>query len=107
MYLSIYRLFGITLLLLLGAVICFCMLVIKPLQTRWAVSKARKIVASGQLPSGWQFRNIYRMLATSHEDLEAEKLWRQIDGMIEATQKHQQNYEFMKIVGIIPRDNKF
>ena len=72
----------------LGAVIAFSLFVIKPMQTRWAVNRARKIVRSGRLPTDWQFRNIYRMLATAHDDLEAAKLWRQIDGMIEASHNH-------------------
>jgi len=81
MYLTQYLLFAIVLLLGLGAVIAFSLFVIKPVQTRWAVVRARKIVASGQLPSGWHFRNVYRMLATAHDDLEAAKLWQQLDKM--------------------------
>jgi hypothetical protein len=76
-----YLLFCIVLLLCLGAVISFSLFVVKPMQTRWAVIRARKIVASGQLPGDWHFRNIYRMLATAHDDLEAAKLWQQLDRM--------------------------
>jgi hypothetical protein len=81
MYLTQYLLFSIVLLLCLGAVIAFSYFVIKPVQTRWAVRRARKIVAEGQRRSDWHFRNIYRMLATAHDDLEAAKLWRQLDEM--------------------------
>ena len=81
MYLNQFLLFAIVLLLGLGAVIAFSFFVIKPLQTRWAVIRARKIVASGRLPSHWHFRNVYRMLATAHDDLEAAKLWQQLDNM--------------------------
>jgi hypothetical protein len=81
MYLTQYLLFCIALLLCLGAVIAFSLFVVKPLQTRWAVKSARKIVADGQKRSDWHFRNVYRMLATSHDDLEAAKLWHQLDEM--------------------------
>jgi quinol-cytochrome oxidoreductase complex cytochrome b subunit len=76
-----YLLFAIFLMLLLGAVIAFSLFVIKPLQTRWAVIKARKMVAEGNVKNDWQFRNIYRMLATSKNDLEAAKLWQILDSM--------------------------
>ena len=74
-----YLLFNILLLLGLGAVIAFSYLVVKPLQTRWAIVTARKIVAGGEVKSRWQFRNVYRMLATARNDLEAAKLWQQLD----------------------------
>jgi len=76
-----YLLFSIVLLLLLGAAIAFSLFVVKPLQTRWAIIKARRIVADGKPESDWQFRNVYRMLATSKNDLEAAKLWQQLDHM--------------------------
>jgi hypothetical protein len=38
-------------------------------------------VADGRPESDWQFRNVYRMLATSKNDLEAVKLWQQLDRM--------------------------
>jgi hypothetical protein len=76
-----YLLFCILLLLCLGAAIAFSLFVIKPLQTRWAIAKARRIVADGKAPSDWQFRNVYRMLATSKNDLEAARLWQQLDRM--------------------------
>lgn len=76
-----YLLFYILLMLLLGAVIAFSYFVIKPLQTRWAILKARKIVAEHKVENTWQFRNVYRMLATAYNDLEAAKLWRQLDEM--------------------------
>jgi hypothetical protein len=81
MYLTQYLLFCVVLLLGLGAVIAFSLFVVKPMQTRWAVSRARHIVATGKAPSQWQFRNVYRMLATAHDDLEAAKLWQQLDRM--------------------------
>ncbi len=105
MYLTQYLLFCIVLLLGLGAVIAFSLFVIKPLQTRWAVVRARKIVAEGKAPGDWHFRNVYRMLATAHNDLEAAKLWRQLDGMIEAS-KNNADRDFMKLVGIIPPSGK-
>ena len=76
-----FLLFYILLMLLLGAAIAFSLFVIKPLQTRWAVNAARRIVAEGKARSSWRFRNVYRMLATSKNDLEAAKLWRQMDSM--------------------------
>lgn len=74
-----YLLFWILLMLLLGAVIAFSYFVIKPLQTHWAIVNARKIVTGKEVKSNWQFRNVYRMLATARNDLEAAKLWRQLD----------------------------
>jgi hypothetical protein len=79
MFTMTYLLFCILLLLALGAVIAFSYFVIKPLQTRWAVVKARKIVAENNAGNTWHFRNVYRILATAHNDLEAAKLWRQLD----------------------------
>jgi len=76
-----YLLFCILLILFLGAVIAFSHFIIKPLQTHWAIVKARKIVAEGKARSNWQFRNVYRMLATARNDLEAAKLWQQLDAM--------------------------
>jgi hypothetical protein len=76
-----YLLFCIVLLLGLGAVIAFSLFVVKPMQTRWALVKARRMVAEGKVRSDWQFRNVYRMLATAKNDLEAAKLWQQLDRM--------------------------
>jgi len=70
-----YLLFSILLLLALGAVIAFSCFVIKPMQTRWAISRARKMVADRDISNKWQFRNVYRMLATARNDLEAADLW--------------------------------
>ncbi|MGD0794678.1 MAG: hypothetical protein ABR958_03670 [Dehalococcoidales bacterium] len=81
MHLTNYLLFCIILLLGLGAVIAFSLFVVKPMQTRWAVNSARKIVAAGKARSDWHFRNVYRMLATAHDDLEAARLWQQLDRM--------------------------
>jgi len=72
-------LFCILLLLALGAVISFSLFVIKPFQTRWAVINARKILKAGHASSEGQFYNVYRMLATARNDLEAAKLWHQLD----------------------------
>ena len=83
MSLTNFLLFSIVLLLTLGAVIAFSYFVIRPVQTRWAVVRARKIVESGHFPGEWQLRNVYRILATARNDLEADKLWRQIDEMVE------------------------
>jgi hypothetical protein len=70
-----YLLFSILLLLALGAVIAFSYFVIKPMQTRWAISQARKMVADRDIRNKWRFRNVYRMLATARNDLEAADLW--------------------------------
>ena len=74
-----YLLFYILLLLFLGAAIAFSYFVVKPMQTRWAIVNARRMLAAGEIPSRWRFRNVYRMLATARNDLEAAKLWRQLD----------------------------
>lgn len=71
-------LFRIFLLLVLGAVIAFSYLVVKPLQTTWALRKARKIIATGKIDNQWQFNNVFRMLATAHNDLEAAYLWKKL-----------------------------
>jgi len=76
-----YLLFSIFMLFNLWAVIAFCVYIVRPLQTRWAVIQARKIVAAGKAKSDWHFRNVYRMLATSKNDLEASKLWQILDRM--------------------------
>ncbi|MHB8104202.1 MAG: hypothetical protein ACYDG5_01490 [Dehalococcoidales bacterium] len=76
-----YLLFAIFVLFCLWAVIAFTVHILKPLQTRWAVLQARKMVAEGKVKHDWQFRNVYRMLATSKNDLEAAKLWQMLDRM--------------------------
>ena len=73
-----YLLFSILLLLALGAVIAFSCFVIKPMQTRWAILKARKMVADRDISNQWRFRNVYRMLATARNDLEAADLWHKL-----------------------------
>ncbi len=70
-------LFFILLILILGAVIAFAYFVIKPVQTRWAVRRARKI------ESLWQFKNVFRILATAHHDLEAAYLWQKLQQLKE------------------------
>ena len=87
MFMVNYLLFYILLMLFLGAAIAFSLFVVKPLQTRWAVVHARKIVAGKEGTSRWQFRNVYRMLATARNDLEAAKLWQQLDTMKEPAGK--------------------
>ena len=82
-----YLLFCILLILGLGAVIAFSCFVIKPFQTRWAIENARKIVAEGRAGNEWRFRNAYRMLATARHDLEAAKLWSQLDKMMDTGRK--------------------
>ena len=79
MYSVSYLLFSILLLLALGAVIAFSYFVVKPMQTRWAIVKARRIVTDREVKNEWQFRNVYRILATARNDLEAAKLWQQLD----------------------------
>ena len=82
MFTVTYLIFGIFLLLALGAVIAFALFVVKPLQTQWAIVKARQIVKmGGTAKNAWQFRNVYRILATAHNDLEAARLWQQLDDM--------------------------
>ena len=81
MFSTQYLLFYILLMLFLGAAIAFSLFVVKPMQTRWAIITARRIVAEGKARNTWQFRNVYRMLATSRNDLEAAKLWQQLDRM--------------------------
>ncbi len=76
-----YLLFAIFMMFNLWAVIAFCVYIIKPLQTRWAIIQARKIVAEGKVKKDWRFRNVYRMLATAKNDLEAVKLWQKLDSM--------------------------
>jgi hypothetical protein len=100
-----YLLFGILLLLCLGAVIAFSLFVIKPLQIHWALIRARKIVAGGNHYNDRSFRVVYRVLATARNDLEAAKLWHRLDEM-KATTSHRDNHEFMQIVGIIPPGGK-
>ncbi len=85
MFTAQYSLFGILLMLFLGGVIAFTYFVIKPFQTRWAIVQARKIMAENSVANTWRFRNVHRMLATAHNDLEAAKLWKQLDEMKEVS----------------------
>lgn len=78
MHLQSLLLFYILLLLLLGAVIAFTYFVVKPTQTRWAIKRARKMVASGEIKSRWHLENVSRLLATAHNDLEAVYLWQKL-----------------------------
>ena len=106
MSLTQYLLFGNLLLLALGAVICFSYFVIKPMQTRWAIGRAREMVAHGTYNDDRRFRTVYRLLATAHRDLEATKLWRRLDEMKE-TPKPLTKREFKQLVCIIPPGGKF
>lgn len=76
-----YLLFAIFLLFGLWAVIAFTIFVVRPFQTYWAMAQARKIIAEGKARNNWQYHNVYRMLAKSKDDLEAKKLWKQLDEM--------------------------
>ena len=76
-----YLLFAIFMMFNLWAVIAFCVYILRPLQTRWAIIQARKMVAEGKVRNDWRFRNVYRMLATAKNDLEASKLWQILDRM--------------------------
>jgi hypothetical protein len=108
-----YLLFSILLMLGLGAAISFSLFVVKPLQTRWAIIKARDIVTVGRPESDWQFRNVYRMLATSKNDLEAAKLWQQLDeirgkyGEAPKKSKVKKSKAPVQYVAIIPPGGKF
>ncbi|MFC2007324.1 hypothetical protein ACFLVB_01850 [Chloroflexota bacterium] len=82
-------LFGIFLILLLGAVIAFAYFVIKPLQTGWAIRRARKIIAEGNIGNHWRFRNVYRILSTARNDLEAVHLWQKLRELQERTEEKQ------------------
>jgi Na+-transporting NADH:ubiquinone oxidoreductase subunit NqrC len=101
-----YLLFCILLKLVLGAIIAFSYFVIKPFQTRWAIARARQILEAGQARSEWQFRNVYRMLATAHHDLEADKLWHKLDEIKESPERVD-NHKFTQLIGIIPPGGKF
>ncbi|MFC1870252.1 hypothetical protein ACFLYE_03170 [Chloroflexota bacterium] len=80
-------LFFIFLLLVPGVAIAFSYFVVKPMQTYWAVKKAREITASGEIRSRWQFENVFRILATAWNDLEAAYLWRKLQELREETDK--------------------
>jgi len=73
-----YLLLGILLLLGIGAVIAFSYFVIRPLRIHWAITEGRKMVAARESGQTWRHRNVCRMLATAHNDLEAADIWRQL-----------------------------
>ncbi len=75
---EIQVLFAIFLLMLLGAVIAFSYTVVKPMQTRWALKRAREMTASGKIKSRQQFEVVFRILATAGNDLEAAYLWQKL-----------------------------
>jgi hypothetical protein len=74
-----YVIFSILLLLAIGVVIAIGYTVVRNRQTRRAIVYARRILSGGGADSEEQFRSIYRRLATTRHDLEAEKLWKQLD----------------------------
>ena len=80
-------LFFIFLLLVPGVAIAFSYFVVKPMQTYWAVKKAREIIASGEIRSRWQFENVFRILATAWNDIEAAYLWQKLQEMKESMNK--------------------
>lgn len=86
MFTAQFSLFGIFLILILGAVIAFAYLVVKPSQIRWAIRTARKIAANGKATNGWQFENAFRILANAHNDLEAVHLWHKLLEIREKTE---------------------
>ena len=73
-----YLLLGILLLLSVGAVIAFSHFVIRPLRIHWAITEGRKMVTARDIGQSWRYRNVYRALATAHNDLEAAEIWRQL-----------------------------
>ena len=75
--------FFIFLILALGAVIAFSYFVIKPVQAYWAIKRARRILSSGKISSRWQFENVFRILATTRNDLEAAHLWQKLQQLRE------------------------
>ena len=86
MFTAQFSLFGIFLILILGAVIAFAYLVVKPSQTRWAIRTARRIAANGKVTSPWQFENAFRILANAHNDMEAAHLWHKLLEIREKTE---------------------
>jgi hypothetical protein len=81
-----YLLFSILLLLSIGAVIAFTYFVIRPLRIHWAIIEGRKMVAAREVGQNWRHRNVYRTLATAHNDLEAAELWRQLNDIREISE---------------------
>jgi hypothetical protein len=106
MYFNTFLLFCIALLLCLGAVISFSLFVIKPVQTRWAVRQARKIVAGGDRGTDWQFRNVRRMLATAHDDLEAVELWHELKKLPSSPVQSKSAAPTVKLVKSLPKTSK-
>jgi hypothetical protein len=76
-----YWFFGIIMVFNVWAVIALCIYVIRPLETRWAIIQARKMVAEGRVRNDWIFRNVYHTLATAKNDHEASELWETLDRM--------------------------
>jgi hypothetical protein len=76
-----YWFFGIIMVFNVWVVIALCIYIIRPLETRWAIIQARKMVAEGRVRNDWMFRNVYRTLAIAKNDQEASKLWETLDRM--------------------------
>jgi type II secretory pathway pseudopilin PulG len=74
-----YLIFAIILLLAIGAIVAFSQSVVRNHRTRRAIVYARRILNAGQADSEEQFIDVYRQLATAHNDLEAAKLWKKLD----------------------------
>jgi len=81
-----YLLFCIMMLLFLGAVIAFIRFVIRPLRVYWAITEAKKMVVNRDISHSWRFRNVFRTLATSRNDLEAVELWQQLKDIQETNE---------------------
>jgi len=81
--------FAIMLLLILGAIIAFCYFVLKPLQVHWARKRAREILHAGKVRNYWRFHNIYRILAMSGPDLEAQYLWHRLNELKEQSARRE------------------
>jgi hypothetical protein len=92
MYIQTTLLFYIFMLLMLGAVIAFSYFVIRPFQTIWALTQARKMVAENKAEDTWRFRNTYRMLATARNDIEAAELYWKLKEIRERAGKQSQLY---------------
>ncbi len=78
-------LLSVLVLLAIGVFFTFIYYVINDRQTRIAIIYARRILNAGQADSEEQFRSVYRRLATTRNDLEAAKLWKELDELRELT----------------------
>ena len=74
-----YLILSVLLLLTIGTATALIYSFIKNRRTRLAIIYAGRILNAGQADSEEQFLNVYRTLATAHNDLEAAKLWKKLD----------------------------